>query len=59
MNNQKIVRKKSIAQKYANYVHIGEKRALAEFPMIKNIVQNPKVQKELKLNEDEIEYLNS
>lgn len=59
MNNQKNAKKKTIAQKYATYVHIGEKRAMHEFPIIKNIIKNPKVQKELKLNNEEIEYLNS
>ncbi|MDP2628712.1 MAG: replication factor C large subunit [Nanoarchaeota archaeon] len=59
MNNQRIAKKKSIAQKYAQYVHVGEKRALREFPMIKTILKNPEVHKELKLTEDEIEYLKS
>lgn len=58
MNNQKIAKKKTIAKKYANYVHIGEKRALSEFPVLRNIIKsNEKIQKELKLNEEELEYL--
>ncbi len=59
LNNQKNIRKKSIAQKYAKYVHIGEKRALKEFPEVISILLNPKVQKELKLTEEEIGYLAS
>lgn len=59
MNNQKTAKRKTIAQKYASHVHIGEKRALHDFPVIKYIIQNPEVQKELKLNEEEIEYLGS
>ncbi len=57
LHNQKTAKKKSIAQKYAKFVHVGVKRALNEFPVMKNILQNPKVQKELKLSQDEIEYL--
>lgn len=57
MNNQRTEKKKSIAQKYAHYVHVGEKRALQEFPVIKNILKNPEIRKELKLSDEEIEYL--
>src|SRR3989338_3345158 len=60
MNNQKNLQKKSISSKYSKYVHIGGKRAMKEFPIIKNIIKsNPQIQKELKLSEDEIEYLNN
>jgi len=58
LNNRRIEKKKSIAKKYARYVHIGEKRALKEFPTIKSFLLKPEVQKELKLSEDEIGYLN-
>ena len=58
LNNRRIEKKKSIAKKYAQYVHIGEKRALKEFMTIKQFLLNSGVQKELKLSEDEIEYLN-
>ena len=58
MNNQRIAKRKSIANKYAKLVHINQKRALNEFPIIKNILKNPEIQKELKLSEEEIEYLN-
>ena len=57
INNRAIEKRKSITEKYASKVHIGEKRALHEFPMIKGILQKPEVQKELKLTEEEIEYL--
>ena len=57
LNNQKIAKKKSIAEKYAKQVHIGTKRVLFEWPEIKNILKNPLVQKELKLNKEEISYL--
>ena len=57
LNNQKNEKKKSISQKYANHVHIGEKRAMNEFPVIKNILKNPEIQKELRLSEEEIEFV--
>jgi len=58
MNNQITMKKKSIAIKYARYVHVGIKRAMNEFPMIKQIIKsNSQIQKELKLDEEEIEYL--
>jgi len=57
LNNQKNAKKKSIAKKYARYVHIGEKRALNEFPLIKQILKNPFIRQELKLGKEEIEYL--
>jgi len=58
MNNQRDLKKKSIATKYAASVHIGVKRAMNEFPIIKNIIKsNPAIQRELRLNEEEIGYL--
>ena len=58
LNNQRTIKKKSIAQKYAALVHVGQKRAMQEFPILKQIIKsNPEIQKELKLNQDEIEYL--
>jgi replication factor C large subunit len=57
MNNQKNEKKKTIAQKYARYVHIGEKRAMSEFNTVIEFLKKPSVQKELKLTEKEVEYL--
>ena len=57
MNNQRTAKKKSISQKFASYVHIGQKRAMAEFPLIKIILKNPVIRKELKLEKEEEEYL--
>ncbi|MBU1252484.1 MAG: replication factor C large subunit [Nanoarchaeota archaeon] len=57
LNNRRTEKKKSIAKKYARYVHIGEKRALYEFATVKAFLTKPEIQKELKLTEDEIEYL--
>ncbi len=59
LNNQKTMQKKSICQKYSQYVHVSQKRAMYEFPVIKQILKsNPEIQKELKLEEEEIDYLN-
>lgn len=57
LNNQKTEKKKSIAKKYARYVHVGEKRALNEFPVLKNILINPEIQNELKLTEGEKDFI--
>jgi len=58
LNNQRTIYKKSISQKYSSYVHIGHKRAMSEFPIIKQILKsNPEIQNELKLEEQEIEFL--
>jgi len=58
MSNQQQQKKKSIAIKYAECCHIGYKRAMHEFPVIKHILRNPEAQKALKLESDEIEFLN-
>ncbi len=57
LNNQKIEKKKTIARKYAKMVHCSIKRALNDFPMIKHIIKNPDVQLQLKLSEEEIDFL--
>jgi replication factor C large subunit len=58
LNNQKTAKKKTIAQKYARYAHVGIKRAMGEYPIIKQILKsNPVAQREIRLNEEEIEYL--
>jgi len=58
LHNQRTEKKKSIAEKYAHYSHIGHKRAMHEFPVIKQIITKPEIAKELKLTDEEIEYLN-
>jgi len=57
LNNRKMEKRKSISKKYARHVHIGAKRALSEFPMIKTFMKNPLIHKELRLSEEEVEYL--
>ncbi len=57
MNNQRTAKKKSIAKKFAGYVHVGQKRVMSEFSIIKLILKNPEIRKELKLEKEEEEYL--
>lgn len=58
MNNQRTVHKKSISEKYGLYTHIAQRRAMNEFPIIKTVINsNPAIAKELKLSQEEIEYL--
>lgn len=58
LNNQRTMKKKSICIKYAKHTHISIKRAMRDFLLIKTILQNEKIRKELKLDEEEINYLN-
>jgi replication factor C large subunit len=57
MNNQKIEKKKTIATKYARLVHCSVKRALRDFTLLKPILQRPNVQAQLRLSEEEVEFL--
>jgi replication factor C large subunit len=58
LNNQKTVRKKSIAAKYAKLVHIGQKRAMQDFYFLKEIIKsNINIQKQLRLSDEELEYV--
>ena len=59
LNNQKIAKKKTIAQKYARYVHCSTKRALRDFPLIKPMLKDLEIQNTLKLSDEEIAYLQS
>lgn len=57
LNNQKTAKKKTIAKKYARYVHCSAKRAMRDFPLLKPILQNPNIQKEIRLDDAEIDFL--
>ena len=59
LHNQRIKKKKTIAEKYARHVHVSQKRAMKEFPIIRQILKNPGTREELKLDEEEIEYLDN
>ncbi|RLE43978.1 hypothetical protein DRJ16_03110 [Candidatus Woesearchaeota archaeon] len=58
LNNQKTAKKKTIAKKYASYVHCSTKRVMKDFPLLNPILQQPSVQQEIKMSEEEIEFLN-
>lgn len=58
LNNQRTMKKKSICIKYAKHTHISIKRAMRDFLLIKIILQNERIRKGLKLDEEEINYLN-
>lgn len=57
LNNQKTAKKKTIAQKYARLVHCSVKRAMRDFELLRPIMQKPEVQRQLRLEDDEIEFL--
>lgn len=59
LQNQRAAKKKTICQKYAKKVHISIKQAMKDFLVIRIILKNPEIRKELKLAEDEIAYLNN
>ena len=58
LNNQKMAKKKTIAQKYAKIVHCSAKRAMKDFNMLRSILQKPSVQDKLDLSDDERAFLN-
>ena len=57
LHNQKTQQKKTIAKKYAKIVHSSIKQVLRDFNLIKPIMQIPSVQNQLKLSEEEIDFL--
>ena len=57
INNQKHAKRKTIAIKLSKATHIGHKRVLREWKEVIKILKNPLVQKQLKLDEDEINYI--
>ncbi len=57
LHNQKVEKKKTISKKYARLVHCSIKRVMKDFSLLKPILQNPKVQKQLDLSEEEIDFL--
>ena len=57
LNNQKIAKKKTIAQKYAKLTHCSTKQVLKDFPLIKPMLQQESVQKALKFSDEEIAFL--
>jgi len=58
-NNQRIAKKKTIAKKYAAFVHCSTKRVLRDFNLLFPILKDESVQKSLKMSDEEIEFLKS
>jgi replication factor C large subunit len=56
-NNMRHAKRKSIAEKLSKIVHTSNKQVIKNFNTYKNILMNPKIQEELKLEQEEIEYL--
>ena len=57
LQNQRAIKKKTICQKYAKHCHISTRTAMKDFMLLKVILQNEQIRKGLKLDSDEIAYL--
>jgi replication factor C large subunit len=57
MNNNKYQYKKSIVSKYSRKIHCSKRKAMKEFEIIKPLLRNQRIQKELDMSEKEIEYI--
>ncbi|MFH0808650.1 MAG: replication factor C large subunit [archaeon] len=57
LQNQRSAKKKSICQKYAKLAHISTKTAMRDFLLLRIILGNENIRRELKLNGDEVGYL--
>ncbi len=57
LQNQRSAKKKSICEKYAKLCHLSKKEAMKDFLIIRQILQNKNIRQELKLEADEIEFL--
>ncbi|MFH1275908.1 MAG: replication factor C large subunit [Candidatus Woesearchaeota archaeon] len=57
--NMKYARKKEIAEKLSQHLHISKKMALRELPYLQKALTTDKVAAELDLSSDEIEWLKS
>jgi len=57
LHNQKTEKKKTIAKKYARLVHCSLKRVMRDFDLLRPILKQPGVQTQLKMSEEEMEFL--
>ncbi len=57
LNNQKTMKKKTIAKKFAIFAHCSSKRAMRDFTILKPILQSPEIQNKLKLSDEEIDFI--
>lgn len=59
LTNQRYAKKKTIAKKYAHYVHCSSKEVLRDFELIKPIIKQEDVQNKLKFSEEEVAFVKS
>ncbi len=57
LNNQKMVMKKTIAKRYAKFVHCSTRRIMRDFEILKPILMEKSVQRKLKFSDEEIDFL--
>ncbi len=57
LNNQRMAKKKSICIKLAKHCHLSIKEAMKDFMLLKIILENQEIRESLKLNSDEVAYL--
>jgi hypothetical protein len=57
LQNQRALKKKTICEKYARHAHISVKTAMKDFMLLKIILKNEKIRKDLDLSSEEIIYL--
>jgi replication factor C large subunit len=57
LQNQRAAKKRTICEKYARHCHLSIKGAMKDFLTIRQILQNPKIREEIKLEQEEIEFL--
>ncbi|MFH0808114.1 MAG: replication factor C large subunit [archaeon] len=57
LQNQRAAKKKSICEKYARVAHVSVKGAMKDFLLLRLILANENVRRELDLSVDEIAYL--
>ncbi|MFH1290420.1 MAG: replication factor C large subunit [Nanoarchaeota archaeon] len=57
LNNQKIAKKKTIARKYATFVHCSTKRVMRDWDLLKPVLKQESVQNKLKMSDEEVGFL--
>lgn len=57
LQNQRAAKKKTICEKYAKHCHLSVKEAMRDFLLIREILKNNNIRQGIKLDEDEIAYL--
>lgn len=57
LQNQRAAKKRTICEKYAKLCHLSKKEAMKDFLIIRQILKDEKIRGELKLEQDEREFL--